>query len=136
MPSPFSGMDPYIEASGAWSVFHYSFIGECSRYLNEQLPENYVATVGDRVELVSEDARWQDWHQCDVYAWSIRAPLPTIPVPLRIEDGAIGLDLAAVFARTYDNGRFERVVRYGSPVTALPEADRIWAAQQVTRPPS
>jgi hypothetical protein len=48
-------MDPYIEASGAWSVFHFSFISECGRYLNQRLPPNYVATLGDRIELVSEE---------------------------------------------------------------------------------
>jgi hypothetical protein len=48
-------MDPYIEACGAWSVFHYSFISECQRYLNRWLPGNYVATLGDRIELVSEE---------------------------------------------------------------------------------
>ena len=48
-------MDPYIEACGAWSVFLYSFVSECGRYLNRRLPRNYVATLGDRIELVSEE---------------------------------------------------------------------------------
>ena len=55
MPSPFPGMDPYIEATGAWSVFHHTFISECARFLNERLPRNYVATLGDRIELISEE---------------------------------------------------------------------------------
>jgi hypothetical protein len=252
-------MDPYIEACGAWSVFHHSFISECSRYLNERLPPNYVAMIGDRIELVSDedlnlkspafgpdvvvthehrravrprrpieasavatlepqrlmqDVEWLDEprqlyvqirrvpqqevvtevevlspsnkrkggedraaylakrralfrhdvnlveldlliggerlkmrdplpegayyafvtrpprsHECEVYAWPLRVPLPTVAVPLRQPDGDVGLDLQTIFARTYDGNRFDLVVQYDSPLDMLPEPDRDWAEQ-------
>lgn len=53
MPSPFPGMDPYVEALGRWPSFHASFIARCADALNEALPENYIATIDERVQLES-----------------------------------------------------------------------------------
>ena len=49
MPSPFPGMDPYIEQMGDWVGFHNTFIVHCSELLNEVLPEQYVATTAARI---------------------------------------------------------------------------------------
>lgn len=38
MPSPFPGMDPYIEACGLWGDFHDRLIGELERALAAALP--------------------------------------------------------------------------------------------------
>ena len=70
-------------------------------------------------------------HECDVYAWPVRAPLPTIPVPLKQEDGDAALELGTVFTRTYDNGRFDLVIRYSEPPPELIEADRAWASERL-----
>ena len=45
MPSPFPGMDPYLEASGLWESFHPWLIPACTESLNRQLPEPYVAQI-------------------------------------------------------------------------------------------
>jgi hypothetical protein len=55
MPSPFPGMDPYLEDSTVWEEFHHIFITECMYSLSDRLPDNYVAKIGERVELVSRD---------------------------------------------------------------------------------
>jgi len=52
MPSPFPGMDPYIEASGSWLDFHGAFIATCREMLNARLPEHYVASMDERTHLV------------------------------------------------------------------------------------
>ena len=52
MPSPFPGIDPYIEAQGSWGDFHPSFVTYCRDSLNELLPEGYVAQLGEQVRLV------------------------------------------------------------------------------------
>lgn len=44
MPSPFPGMDPYIEGP-IWSSFHGPFATELGRQLNRQLPPGYAARV-------------------------------------------------------------------------------------------
>ena len=53
MPSPFPGMDPYIEA-GSWSDFHAATISEMRRVLNRLLPEGYAARVEQRVYVDDE----------------------------------------------------------------------------------
>ena len=61
-----------------------------------------------------------------VYAWSLRDPLPTVPVPLTPADGAVPLDLAAVFATTYDRRRYGRRLRYDADPTETDEPTRNW----------
>lgn len=50
MPSPFPGVDPFIEASGRWLGFHHILIVRCSEQLNEKLPEQFAAFVDERPE--------------------------------------------------------------------------------------
>jgi hypothetical protein len=45
MPSPFPGMDPYIESSGMWGDFHGSLLGAIRADLNTRLPEGYAASI-------------------------------------------------------------------------------------------
>src|SRR5437868_3863160 len=45
MPSPFPGMDPYIEPSGMWGDFHGSLLGAIRADLNAHLPEGYAASI-------------------------------------------------------------------------------------------
>ena len=52
MPSPFPGVDPFIEATGRWIGFHNILITHYSESLNASLPPNYAAVVEERVELV------------------------------------------------------------------------------------
>ena len=257
MPSPFPGMDPYVEATGVWQTFHHAFLTSCHDLLNERLPEGDVATLTQRVELIDEEdlglrtrivgpdvavlhdpqssqpgkfavsatlepltlpqatewldepkqvyiqivhlpeqrvvtdvellspsnkragsddrvayltrrkalfrhevnlveidlltggerlkmlkplppgdyfafvTRFQTSHECDVYGWSVRDRLPTIQVPLKIEHGAAPLDLAEAFRRTYERGRYDRILRYSSPPpTPLDPKDQDWATQQ------
>jgi hypothetical protein len=45
MPSPFPGMDPYIESSGLWGDFHGAMVIAMRDDLNALLPEEFVATL-------------------------------------------------------------------------------------------
>ena len=38
MPSPFPGMDPYLEAPDIWPDFHHAVAGQISSELNRRLP--------------------------------------------------------------------------------------------------
>ncbi len=56
MPSPFPGMDPYLEHPEIWSGFHADLAVELKRHLNRQMSERYYAeveilTVSDDVDL-------------------------------------------------------------------------------------
>jgi Protein of unknown function (DUF4058) len=43
MPSPFPGMDPYLEDPLVWSDFHGTFLMCIRAELNRRLPEHYIA---------------------------------------------------------------------------------------------
>ena len=45
MPSPFPGMDPYIESPRIWSDFHGDLAGEIRAVLNRQIRPNYFAAL-------------------------------------------------------------------------------------------
>jgi hypothetical protein len=52
MPSPFPGMDPYLEDPAFWSDFHASFITYWRDALSDCLPDNYEARIDEKVRLV------------------------------------------------------------------------------------
>lgn len=255
MPSPFPGVDPYVEASGRWIGFHNVFIAICSEVLNQVLPDAHVANTDERVLLVESTGEQSrgvlpdvtetrssprrssgrqpnsgggtvtiepetltlpeflevpeafieiatvpggevvttiellsptnksgagrgeylvkrrallhrginlvevdllvrgerletveplprgDYYafvsradrrpECDVYAWGLRHPLPAIPVPLKAPDLDVPLDLATVFTLTYDRGRYDRTLPYGSPPgVPLAADDLAWAVER------
>jgi hypothetical protein len=53
MPSPFPGMDPYLEDPAIWSDFHGTFLMSIRTELNRCLPEHYVARW-DRYDWIDE----------------------------------------------------------------------------------
>ena len=55
VPSPFPGMDPYIEAQANWPDFHGSVMTYLRDQLASTLPEDYVARMEQQVRLESPD---------------------------------------------------------------------------------
>lgn len=53
MRNPFPGMDPYLESPTHWSDFHARFVPLLADAINDRLPENYIARVGEHVTVVS-----------------------------------------------------------------------------------
>ena len=51
MPSPFPGMDPYIEACRLWDDFHHKLIGEIDTALAAIVPGNYTVRQGERAYI-------------------------------------------------------------------------------------
>ncbi|MCO5168126.1 MAG: DUF4058 family protein [Planctomycetes bacterium] len=49
MPSPFPGMDPYLEDPGLWSNVHQSLVTYARDQLQRQVGERYFVTIGERV---------------------------------------------------------------------------------------
>lgn len=90
-----------------------------------RLPLSRPLPSGDYYTLISRCGRRPD---CEVYAWTIRQPLPTLPIPLRAPDPDIPIDLGAVFATAYERARYARSLAYGAPPPApVREEDRDWA---------
>jgi hypothetical protein len=54
--------------------------------------------------------------QVEVYGWTLRDPLPSIPVPLAADDPDVPLDLAAALTTTYDRSGYDYSLDYRRPV--------------------
>lgn len=52
MPSPFPGMDPYLEDPVLWQGVHQGLISSMRAELNSFLPPNYVADMGERLYVL------------------------------------------------------------------------------------
>jgi hypothetical protein len=52
MPSPFPGMDPYLEDPAYWSDFSARFLTYLCDLVNERLPDNYEARIDEKVNLI------------------------------------------------------------------------------------
>lgn len=52
MPSPFPGMDPYLELGPRWPDLHQRLITYSSELLQPQLLPKYIARIDERIELI------------------------------------------------------------------------------------
>ena len=106
MPSPFPGMDPYIEDPEIWNDFHSDLAAEMRADLNRQIQPRYVARIIPRVtyELVGIDERRSV--RPDVGVWQPAqpsreiAPVATLILVLVTLCGALPV-YSQVAARSY-----------------------------------
>lgn len=60
MPSPFPGMNPYLEQERVWHDFHERFIPQCAAQLGAVVDSRYVVKIDEHVfihELSAEERR-------------------------------------------------------------------------------
>jgi hypothetical protein len=63
-----------------------------------------------------------------VWSFTVRDPLPQIPIPLGAGDADVMLDLRGCLDRAYKEGRYEEEIDYGQPASPpLSSADSAWA---------
>ena len=79
MPSPFPGMDPYLENRSIWPDFHQRFGTELSSVLNQVLPAPYYARVEMRPEvgIVEQGQGWDPMGNIIPDVLIVRHPRPT-----------------------------------------------------------
>jgi hypothetical protein len=253
MPSPFPGMDPYLESPAHWPDFHSRFINVLSEVISGLLPSHYSAALNEQVLLIEPDetrlvigpdvaivrdplgtspsagnaitgllsprtipnivrldphvevlieirhaptdevvtilellspsnksgtgrgqniekreallerrvnlveldllhgggrirlamplpsghyhafvSRGDNRPDCNVYSWTVRDPLPKIPIPLKSPDADIIVSLQEAFAETYRRGPYDCRVRYDgeSPLPRFDEPDADWVSQR------
>jgi hypothetical protein len=93
-----------------------------------RLPPEDNRPPGDYYALLSRGDRRPE---CNVYAWPLPHLLPAIPIPLLAPDPDAWIDLAAVFATTYERGRYARSLDYASPpAVSLGDEMRRWVMEQ------
>lgn len=66
MPSPFPGMDPYLENPELWPDVHHELISQIRTALNPALLPRYVARVEMRVYVSDQDDPGRDYRVPDV----------------------------------------------------------------------
>ena len=57
MPSPFPGMDPFIEASNRWGDFHLNMLGAFRGELNAMLPRGFAASTEEYLWILEGKAK-------------------------------------------------------------------------------
>ena len=70
--------------------------------------------------------------QYEIYPIGLRNRLPTISIPLAADEGAVPLDLQAVFEQAYEVGPYAKRVDYADPSRITPPLspdDATWAAE-------
>ncbi len=56
MPSPFPGMNPYLEQAAVWQDFHERFLPAMADFLGGQLAPNYIVKVEEHIYLHDTEA--------------------------------------------------------------------------------
>lgn len=97
----------------------------------QRLPTVDPLQPGDFYAFVSRPRTRPD---VDVYAWTLRDPLPAIPIPLAETDADVLLDLQVAFTTTYDRAGYDYSLDYTAEVApALPPQDAAWAGRRLAR---
>ncbi len=121
MPSPFPGMDPFLEGQ-KWRDFHTSAL-----YVTRRLPTIEQLHADDYFTFVS---RHQKLPKVEVYGWTLRESLPCVPIPLQGSDPDAVVDLQCVLNTVYDESGYEASLDYQQAVEpALTPADARWVRQ-------
>jgi hypothetical protein len=75
MPSPFPGMNPYLERATAWESFHPNLITAIQYHIGAQLPPDYVVRIESRMYIHEPPAERRYFGSTD---FGISRP-PTVP---------------------------------------------------------
>jgi hypothetical protein len=97
------------------------------------LPMKQGIAPGGYYAIVARAARLP---VAEVYRWTVRDPLPILPIPLREPDADVSIDLSALATRVYDLGQYALTLRRVGPIpetTALSREDRAWVESVASR---
>jgi hypothetical protein len=84
---------------------------------------------GDFYAVVSRARRRP---RAEVYAWTLRQPLPPIPIPLAGKDPDVTIDLQSIFNTTYDRAGYDYSLRYDqAPEPTFPDDELAWVQSQL-----
>src|SRR3954470_21064346 len=88
MPSPFPGMNPYLERAGVWRKFHHHFITTAMTHLAAQVDPRYVVDIETQLYIHEPPGDRRFRGSADV---SVADPIPARPQA----DGRGGTTLVA-----------------------------------------
>jgi Protein of unknown function (DUF4058) len=126
MPSPFPGMNPYLEHPELWPGVHHLLISEIDLlrqgkpmpFFGQNLESHYRILV----------ARGNRRPSADFYAFNVRDAIPTFPLPLRPGDPEPAIALQALLSEVYDLYGYDLAIDYRQePLPPLSDPDAAWA---------
>lgn len=133
MPSPFPGMDPYIEQPNLWSDFHNNLSAAIQAALNRQIRPRYVARLTEYAtyDVVAVATTARESFSPDVSVWQAtgasgpnavaEAVAPAIPAPVESAvDLEVPLRLHSVEVREVGSRELVTVIEVLSPVKKRP----------------
>jgi hypothetical protein len=124
-----SGFDAYIEKRSQlhWQDPKVHLVELDLLLKGHRLPMADPLPTGDFYAIVRRSEKRET---ADVFSWTVRDPLPVIPLPLRQPDADCLSDLAEVFRTTYERGCYEDNLDYQKPLKLpLAPAALRWAAK-------
>lgn len=90
----------------------------------QRLPMRTPLPAGDYFAIVSRSPQRP---AAEVFAWTLRQPLPSIPIPLADSDPDVRLDLQSVLDASFDGLGYDYALDYSQPVVPpLREPDLAW----------
>lgn len=131
MPSPFPGMNPYLESPAVWSSFHTRLLVAIADTLAPVLRPNYYIVVETRTYKEQEeedDELLVGIPDAAVLSATLQEPIPSFPLLLRPEDEEPMVDLQAIVQGVCKRAGYNERLDYRQsvPPPALSEADQQW----------
>lgn len=91
----------------------------------QRVPRQAPLPPGDYYALVC-----RAWRRADVYAWTMRQTLPSIPMPLQQDEPEPHLDLQKAFELTFDRAAYQDSLNYSQePNPIVTDEDAAWLSQ-------
>jgi hypothetical protein len=130
MPSPFPGMNPYLEKLEMWSDFHDRFLVHAAEALTAQARPHFIISIAEHLFVQDPDGGDGDEFIGDVSASLGQDPpsgaaLATIPAPVRVRLPDAEPDrLTYLEVRDRQNQRVVAVIELLSPTNKKAGRDR------------
>jgi Protein of unknown function (DUF4058) len=131
MPSPFPGMNPYLEQSDTWVDFHTCFIAFARDAIGRQLGPNYLCKIEVRLilhELSADERRYFGVADVGVATTAEKSGssvgVATLPAPIQLQLPAVESEHHRYLEiRDIRNRRVVTVLELLSPSNKTPGAD-------------
>ena len=121
-----------------------NYIAKRKEYLatGTSLVELDLLRSGDRIPLGKPAPPPADYYvlvsradqfpKADIWGFSVREPIPVVPIPLKPGDQPIALSVRECLDRAYDDAGYGNRIDYSRPPSpTLQAADAVWAAELV-----
>ncbi len=131
MPSPFPGMNPYLERPSVWHGFHESFIPHAQADLNRQINPSFIAKIDEHVFIheLPEDHRGRFVGRADLGVAEIAASTDTetavMPAPAEVRLPGVDFErISYLEIRDREDWRLITVIELLSPANKYAGPDR------------